>query len=183
MASQMAQQIEAERQRYATLERDKEKKKKEEEERKQAAIQKKREEKERKAEERRKHAEEAKKAKEAKLKASNSDLQSTNGEHTEAPKTPALDRKKSVSFKDLSVTAAEERDARISEKNGLIEGERKDNNGVTNGHALSAEEEKEIIELEKKEKRRQMIENAKRRKAEAEARIEAEKREKREGKA
>ena len=90
---------------------------------------------------------------------------------------------KSVSFKDLSVTAAEEREARISEKNGDIQGERKDNNGVTNGHALSAEEEKEIIELEKKEKRRQMIENAKRRKAEAEARIEAEKREKREGKA
>ena len=45
------------------------------------------------------------------------------------------------------------------------------------------EEGKEIVELEKKEKRRQMIENAKRRKAEAEARIEAEKREKREGKA
>merc|ERR1711936_671163 len=129
MASQMAQQIEAERQRYATLEREKENKKKEEEERKQAALKKKREEKERKAEERRKHIEEAQKAKEAKLKASNDDLRAAIEEER---KTPALDRKKSVSFKDLAETA-EERDGRITEKkDGIKEEERKETNGITN---------------------------------------------------
>ena len=86
-----------------------------------------------------------------------------------------MDRKKSVSFKDLAETS-EVRDARITEKKDGIQEERKEN-GVTNGQTPSSEEEKEIVELEKKEKRRQMIENAKRRKAEAEARIEAEKRE------
>ena len=80
-----------------------------------------------------------------------------------------------MSFKDLAETS-EVRDARITEKKDGIQEERKEN-GVTNGQTPSSEEEKEIVELEKKEKRRQMIENAKRRKAEAEARIEAEKRE------